>query len=93
MMVWKPGKVKSQKIEDLLSQLSISDGNLIKRKENEPNHCDRAQININLDNNMIIIIIIITAFSTHFAEPQCVYNLKRPYNLSKKLYTFTAIEL
>jgi hypothetical protein len=39
------------------------------------------------------IIIIITAFSTHFAEPQCVYNLKRPYNLSKKLYMFTAIEL
>jgi hypothetical protein len=32
MMVWKPGKVQSQKIEDLLSQLSISDGNLIKRK-------------------------------------------------------------
>jgi hypothetical protein len=56
MMVWKPGKVQSQKIEDLLSQLSslsISDGNLIKRKENEPNHCDRAQININSDNNMI----------------------------------------
>ena len=42
---------------------------------------------------IIIIIIIITAFSTHFAEPQCVYNLKRPYNLSKKLYMFTAIEL
>ena len=41
----------------------------------------------------LIILIIITAFSTHFAEPQCVYNIKRPYNLSKKLYMFTAIEL
>jgi hypothetical protein len=34
-------------------RLSISGGNLIKRKENEPNRCDQAQININSDNNMI----------------------------------------
>jgi hypothetical protein len=45
------------KIEDLLSQLSIvSDGNLNKRKYNEPNHCDRAQININLDNHTMTAV-------------------------------------